>query len=450
MRKNNDGYASGDLAAGIAGVFAFGLISLCLGTFFVHSDKLLILTIEESFAGLSVIREIFRNVSSYAVSANPLGVAHVRYAAVPETLEEVEDLERRGLVNQTYVSQFRPRSLSDNPSLLHRLMVTSWCSSGLGPLNGLPAERTPGCQCIARAYLDLVNATRPVNASNTSRVNVSSEVGTRLGDQVYKCWDQRLVRRSRSCGKICKTHVVGLALFGNIVLFLVCAAYLMFYKLPNLNGYVLKFMLVVLGVVLGVPYYVVYAEVTAINVAGIAVCLFYLTVGLHEELSPDAQEDRSDKDLTTANPFTVCLLVNLPLILSAHALQFGASGGGRDIWAMVSFGTCGGLLGLLLQVVRARFFLCVCGCSLTSFCASSAISGHAGTTRATRRATSTRTLRGWRSSWPTGACKSCCSCSLRRTSSTRARTAATTGSCLLCTRSYCYVCPSWSVETARI
>jgi hypothetical protein len=356
MRRNGE-YVSGDMAAGVAGVFAFGLITLCLGFFFVHSDKLLILTIEESFTGLSAIREIFRNVSSYPVWANPHGVAHVRYASIPETLEEVEDLERRGLVNQTYVSQFSPRSLRDNPSLLHRLMVTSWCSSGLGPLNGLPAQRTPGCQCVAKAYLDLVNETRPINAINTSVVNVSKEVGTRLGDQVYKCWDQRLVRRSRSCGKICKTHVVGLALFGNIVLFLVCAAFLMFYKLPNLNVYALKFMLVVVGVVLGVPYYVVYAEVTAINVAGIAVCLFYLVVGLHEELNPQAQADRSENDVT-ANPFTVCLLVNLPLILSSHALQFAASGGGRDIWAMVSFGTCGGLLGLLLQVVPALVIAC--------------------------------------------------------------------------------------------
>ena len=416
---------TGSFVAGLVGAISLGFICVSLAGMYEHIDERIILTVQETFTGLREIRDVFRNTTSFLARANPAGLQHVGYGL--ETLEELEDLERRGLITSSQFKNFSAPDPNLDPSLLHRLMVMSWCSSGPGVPGTTPATRTPGCQCIADAYLDLVSSRQPpgglpdltavgyqlvggfnqtslvgatsttvlvgganvtmlVNGTNKTivvggvnttvlvggvnvtewvgwtnmtlyaptHVNVSQDVRTRVADRVFRCWDQRLVRRSRACGAPCKTHINGLPLFANIVLFLTSAAFLLCQRLTGDWGPVIaKLVLVGLAVLLCVPYLVRYVESSSLNVGGVIVCVFYLIVSLHYDLDPARVEsfDGSNPDSRMPNPFYVAVLVNLPLVLSAHAIQIAIAGYGRDIWAVLGFGMCGGVMGLALQVL---------------------------------------------------------------------------------------------------
>ena len=334
------------IVAGAVVVWSFGLICLAVGGMFSHGDdERLILTVGESFAGLREIRDIFKSTPNFTVAANPVGVGHVLFpVAGPETLWEIEDLERRGLITaeQLRVASANASSLANDPSLLRRVLRLAWCTAWPG-VGSLPADRAPGCRCIANAYLDFVNLTgRP--ASGVAHVPQAHR--DEVGDRVFRCWDQRQMRRSRACGDVCKTQVLGLSVFANVVLFLASSAFLLSVGLRRMqfSAYPIKLGLVVLGVLICIPFYVQHPESNAFNLVGVVVCLFYLMVSLHYELG------EGFADAESGPPLMACVMVNLPLILSAHAVQIGVSGFGRDVWASISFGVCGGVLGLLFQV----------------------------------------------------------------------------------------------------
>lgn len=333
----------------LAALVSFGIFCMGVGAMFSHGDVRLTLTVAETFGGLREIRDILKSTVNFSVAANPVGLAHVAFPTGPETLPELEDLERRGLIPKGGVAQMAKNvsSVNDDPSLLRRLLRLAWCTSWPGT-TALPADRTPGCRCIANAYLEFVNVSW---RNATGLTNVSLEHRERVADRVYRCWDQRQVRRSRACGDICKTQVVGLSMFANLVMFLACISYVMCSNVQDSRYSVpIKLAIVLLGVAACIPYYVKFPESNTFNLVGIAVSLLYITVSLNYELGEGITDRKSGPALMA------CVMVNLPLILSAHAIQFGVSGYGRDIWASVSFGVCGGVIGLLFQV-RLMFFL---------------------------------------------------------------------------------------------
>lgn len=344
----NDGVMTATLIGGLS----FGLLCASLGGLLSSTDRRLDLTYSETFSGLDGIRDLFLATRNYTVLHNPFRVDHVRFPGSPELREDLEDLQRRGLFVGVSFNFTDPNS----NSLLHQLMRASWCSSGVARTDMLPAQRNPGCRCISDAYLALIRDTLPANASNFTLnaqnvsvltiVNVPANVSRQAGDRVYRCWDQRQVTRTRHCGAVCTTHVGALALFGNIVLFLVCAAFVAFRVFDGWNPFLTKGFIVVLGVVLSIAYMVENIEANALTLGGLGVCLFYLTVTLHEELSFPQDEPREGP-----HPLIAALMVNLPLIMSAHTIQIGVSGYGRDMWAFASFGFCGGLLGTVAQVL---------------------------------------------------------------------------------------------------
>ena len=330
-------------------------LGLSFGYLFNQLDQRLVLTYSERFSDYQRIREVFRSRANYTVQHNPRGVRHVEFAKTPETLEDLQDLQRRGLIGAFNFSA----SVGRDPNMLHELMVLSWCSSYPPTPGVLPALRTPGCRCISSAYAGLVQETQPANATNSTVVLVAPEVRQRYGDQVYRCWDQRPVVRSRTCGRVCTTHVLGLTLFANIVMLLVGLAYILSHELSGLHPMVIKLTLVAVGALLCTPYFYRDLDANSLNVGGVAVCLFYLLITLDEELSI-----RDGQSYSGPNPLITCLMTNLPLILSAHTLQLGVAGYARDIWAVASFGVCGGLLGLTLQVrpvFSALLVLCFFG-----------------------------------------------------------------------------------------
>ena len=340
----------GIITAIVVGGLSFGLLCASLGALYPNPEKRLDLTYAETFADLAGIRDIFLETGAYTVMHNPPRVDHVLFQGVPELREDLDDLQRRGLFPGVV---FNASSLQTN-SLLHRLLRASWCSSGgVARTDLLPARRNPGCRCISDAYLALIQETLPANASNFTNgsttvlatVNVSADVRRRVGDRVFRCWDQRQVTRTRHCGNFCTTHVAGMALFANIVLFLTCVSYIAFRSF-GWNLYLTKGFIVGLGLALSSAYLARDIEANALTLGGLGVCLFSLTITLHEELSLMDEDQPRDGP----HPLFSSLVVNLPLILSAHAIQIGVSGYGRDMWALASFGFCGGLLGTVAQV----------------------------------------------------------------------------------------------------
>lgn len=377
----NDGIATAGIAAGLS----FGLLCISILGLFARVDDRLVLTYAETFANLASIRDLFLARANYTALYNPPRVDHVLFPLAPDKLEDLEDLQRRGLFQ---TSVFMPNATSSVPaiqeSFLHQLMQTAWCTYGVYRRDILPARRNPGCQCISDAYLSLMletqglngstilnlslisNYTALVNGTNQTNngtikinqtvinttyysalavINVSSDARQRAADKVYRCWDQRQVTRTRHCGKVCTTHVGSLALFANIILFLTCVSYLS-YRTFNWNVYLVKAFIVFMGVLLSICYLVRDVEANSLTLGGLAVSLFYLTITLHTELSFTGEEDTR----VGPHPLTTSLVVNLPLILSAHTIQIGVSGYGRDLWAFASFGVCGGLLGVVAQV----------------------------------------------------------------------------------------------------
>jgi hypothetical protein len=369
----------GNLVAVMASVISVGLIGASMVALLENGDARLTLTYWETFSNFSGVRDVFYSVKNYTVRDNPLGTSHVDFSLFADTEQELNDLIRRGLLDVSaltvstsglaipynllpykplgavYVNPFANFTGLQNTGmdLLKVLMRVSWCSSGPPIPKTLPANRTPGCKCISDAYLTFVKETLPVNASALSIVNVSQEVRKRIGDQVYKCWDQRQVRVSRTCGPACTTHAAGLALFANIVLLLACISFILFRWL-DWNVYVIKLVVLVIGLSLSIPFITQDATANALNLAGIAICLFYLLIGLHQELNT------RQMGVSGPHPLVLCVLVNLPLILSAHTIQLGVGGYARDSWAAGSWGVCGALMGVILQVVHRFKSLVTC------------------------------------------------------------------------------------------
>jgi len=142
-------------------------LGLSLGYFFNRLDQRVVLTYSQRFSDYTRIREVFRNRTNYTAQFNPPGLSHVQFPASPETLEDLEDMQRRGLIAGF---NYTASSGAADPSMLRELMVRSWCSSYPGLPGVLPAQRTPGCRCISSAYVLLVMETRPTNATNDTIV----------------------------------------------------------------------------------------------------------------------------------------------------------------------------------------------------------------------------------------------------------------------------------------
>jgi hypothetical protein len=341
---------NGLMLANTAVVVSAVLIGVSVGLLFSQIDSRLVVTFTETFGEFAELRGFLNNTRTYIAGYNPVDVSHVTFPPGLQTLEEVEDLKRRGIIKESDVKNLIISNVT-GPSILNHLMMRSWCSSGLPIPHTIPAKRTPGCECIAKAYITLVNGSRPANATNLTVVNVPEELRKAASEQLFKCWDQRLVTRSRSCGRTCTTHISGLALFANAVLFLACASFMLSYNL-KWNVYAVKALILLMGAVFITFFLVKDTEANVMNAVWILISLVLLTVVLHDELNPDFLERVVDEDgiVKMPHPLMVSVLVNLPLILSAHAFQISVSNYGRDIWTLVSFGVCGGLFGVLLQV----------------------------------------------------------------------------------------------------
>ena len=191
--------------------------------------------------------------------------------------------------------------------------------------------------------------------------NTSLDLRNRYGDNLMSCFDRRVVTRTKSCGKQCSVHSIGLVVYTNSVLFLTCVAYLLFSGHCNIFGekfgltgqlIVLKGLVVLLGVALCVPFFLRDVEANLFTIGGIFLSVLYLTVTLHDSLNFPAWDAGNPQTVSkrTPHPLTICLLVNLQLLFPAFGVLIGTAGYARDLWVVLSIVVTLCLMGMALQV----------------------------------------------------------------------------------------------------
>ena len=343
-------------------------------------DSRLFLTTTETFHDWKGLRDIFDTAYNYSRALNSPNLSSVAFEITPDGLPQWEDMHNRRLISDkdfASVQTMWPVSEkamldAERPSLLRRLMRLSWCSMGSTALPGkTPATRTPGCACIAQAYAGFLNETLdamvPKNASN---ITCPSSLRDKYSDKVVRCFDQRQVSRTKTCGRMCSVHAIALVLYTNSVFLLACLGYLLFSEHAQLGRFgvfmqlvLLKIGVIVLGAVLCIPFILSDMDTNVLNITGIALSVVYLTISLHEELNfpaMDARKEYSERRFIgkggppRPHPLTVVLLMHLQLILPAYGVIIGVVGYGRDIWAALSFAVTLGLMAMSMQVRQRR------------------------------------------------------------------------------------------------
>lgn len=346
--------------AGIGAVLSLVGIILSLVFMFLYPNSRLSITTLKTFRDWETLKQVILDTSSYAPEANPLSLEHATFAPRLNTTEDYQDLIDRGVVPSSALKNVTARERdgwSKDPSLLRRLMGVSWCSYPSARPGVTPTTRNTGCGCLAGVYLAFVR-----DSANMTG-NVTLELRERYVGKALSCVDQRLVSRTVTCGRSCSVHPLGMMLYCNGAVFLICVTYLMFtsesvHKLlegwgPTTKMVTLKSLVLAAGLALIVPYLFDDWLGNLLNMGGIILVVLNLLFSLHEDLVPSGHSDSLVTDPNAPegnpNPFVSCMLVNFPIIIPAYTILLGLAGFGRDTWAVLVFGFVGGLIGLVIQ-----------------------------------------------------------------------------------------------------
>lgn len=376
------------------------LLAFSMDSLINNFDNRIFVTTTDTFYRFFALKDVFIRATNYSLRANPPVLTHGVFDPVPDSLQEWQDLRNRRLISpEEYdvatrnLSAYNELILRVNgPSLLWNLLRLSWCSYPNALPGTTPITRSSGCECIGRAYLGFIletmgNITAPFS---DYIVNTTAAARDKYGSEVVTCFDRRQVSRTQTCGLFCSTHSAGLVLYVNTITFLALIGYLVFSEHALiLKGvasvftqlFVLKLFIVVLAAALASPFYWHDVEANVLNLTGIALCVVYLTLTLHDELNFPAMDKanhyikRRSACLSRSlpvpilpvpltpvfrryigvtrkpHPLTVTLLVHLQLILPAYGALIAVSGYARDTWAIFSFAATLWLIGLIMQVV---------------------------------------------------------------------------------------------------
>ena len=282
------------------------LVATSMDSLINNLDDRIFVTTTESFSNLFALRDVFSKAYNYSRQANPPSLMHGAFDPMPDTIQEWQDLRNRQIMSSKeyddavkgFTSVQANRVAFYGPSLLWNLLRISWCSYP----NALPGRtaitRSPGCECIGKAYLGFILETMG-NGTVSALVNTTLAVRDKYGEEVTTCFDRRLVSRTQSCGLVCSTHLAGLVLYVNSITFLALCAYLIFSEHTILLGgfssiftqlFLLKTCVIVLAVALGLPFVLRDPEANILNLTGIAISVVYLTLTLHDELNFPAMD----------------------------------------------------------------------------------------------------------------------------------------------------------------
>lgn len=345
--------------AGIGAICSLVGIILCLVFMFLYPDSRLLITTIRIFRDWEALERVILDTTSYLPEANPPSLGHAVFARRLNTSEDFQDLIDRTIISSDALKNVTTRekdTWSNSPSLLQRMMGVSWCAYPNARAGVTPTTRNSGCRCLADVYLSFVR-----ESANMSS-NVTRELRERYVGRALSCVDQRHVSRTVTCGRSCSVHPLGMMLYCNSAVFLICVTYLMFtsesvHKLlegwgPTTKMVTLKSLVLTAGLALIVPYMFDDWLGNLLNMGGIILVVLNLLFSLHEDLVPASHAPVSSDGSApegNPNPFVACMLVNFPIIIPAYTILLGLAGFGRDTWAVLVFGFVGGLIGLVIQ-----------------------------------------------------------------------------------------------------
>lgn len=284
------------------------LLAASMDSLVNNFENRIFVTTTETFYRFFALRDVFTNARNYSLMANPPSLAHGVFDQVPDTPQEWQDLRNRRLLSpaeydaatSSLPALYASMQALKGGSLLWNLLRLSWCSYPNALPGTTPITRSPGCECIGRAYLGFIRETLGnISGSPGDIINSTLAQRDKYGSEVVTCFDRRQVSRTQTCGLICSTHSAGLVLYVNIITFLALSGYLVFSEhAVVLRGctsvfaqlFILKLFLFVLAAGLASPFFVHDLEANILNLTGVALSVVYLTLTLHDELNFPAMD----------------------------------------------------------------------------------------------------------------------------------------------------------------
>lgn len=365
----------------------------------MHLDQRVMLTTVSVFSDWGGLRRIYMDVASYDPRFNLQSLEYYStFETAASSLQVVQDLVDRGLVGtETFTNASRlfnlttgfrlvdpiqlnqlqqvlnafftlfgstiagnppPPSVvvpspfgSQDPRLLPRLMRVSGCSFPDAMPGFSPWDRSAGCHCIANAYVSFVNST--VNMAG----NVTVSAREAAASDTMRCLDRRVTWHAWAAGKDWSIHPLGLALYGNCVMFLVSVSFILTYYAaqwegrPILRLWAVKGGLVLLTGGLSVFFWAHDAFANIFLLVGLMLTLGTLTLSAQSVLNRYVETGGGRViDRGAPHPLLVCFWLNVPQILPALLVSVAIGGYIRDLYAVWAVAVIGSVAGNLMQV----------------------------------------------------------------------------------------------------
>lgn len=409
LKRGKESDARACMWAGMTAVYCGVMIIVCAAYMLANPDQRITLTSMEIFHGWNDLSAIFRGAVAYDPRFNvPSLSQYARFETGDTSLMVLKDLRLRGLIsgvdyekasalfNQTtgmrLVGAVDPRILAQvateffahfnssamsassllllqnaivmsstsqntDPRLLSRLFSVSGCSFPDAPMGTTPVSRSKGCGCIADAYLGFIK--RTINMTT----NVSLSARETSVETLMKCMNRRVTWHTWGAGDEWSIHPLGLVLYSNCVVFIVCVAFLMsfyneffFYWLKEASHRAWMVKLSLCGVVfaLSIFFWAKNAQGNVFQLIGLFFVLtnfLFSTNSLLDYAGKGSSVDRRQPFVAEPHPLVVCFWINVPMLLPAPLVAVALAGYLRDVYALTAVAFIGSLLGSILQRV---------------------------------------------------------------------------------------------------
>lgn len=399
------------VTAAICGFISLSLLVVCTIFMYTSLEQRITLTTLEVFHDWLGLQNVFRETASYDPRFNlPSLDYYSTFDGASVSLPLLQDLETRGLLAGSqftnlsrffdpatglpltglvdsrqlavlfgdFVSKFYGKtffnvstqylvaSVSVNsshmvdPRILVRLQRVSGCSFPDAVTGTTPNTRSPGCQCIANAYLHFVRAT----ANTTGDVPMTSR--NHAAEQVIRCMDQRVTTRAWAAGSAWTVHPVALAFYSNAIIFLICSAFILSLYHNDLfpmewdatmRTHVIQGILVCLtgGLVFILMLHAPLGN--GLQALGLILSLSTLIFSAHGVLGYPFRSDMTQLSMDPEpHPLMVCFWLNIPLLLPGPVIAVAIAGYTRDVYATWALAFVAAVLGILYMVSIFRAF----------------------------------------------------------------------------------------------
>lgn len=407
LQRGVDSDARACLWAGVTGVCCGVMIVVCAAFMLANPDQRITMTSMEVFHDWIGLSKILRDAVAYDPRFNVPSVdQYARFETGDSSLMVLKDIYYRGLISSTAfanasalfnqttgmrlvgavdpriliqvateffahfnASTMSPSSLlllqnaivmsassqNEDPRLLSRLFSVSGCSFPDAPPGTTPVTRSQGCRCIADAYVGFVKSTVNMTTNVTLSARDAS-VGT-----LMKCMNRRVTWHTWGAGDEWSIHPLGLVLYSNCVIFIVCVGFLLsfyneslFYWLKDATYRSWLVKLTLCGVVfaLSIFFWVKNAQGNVFQLIGLFFVLMNFIFSANSVLDypgTGLAGDRRHPFVAEPHPLVVCFWINLPMLLPAPLVAVALAGYLRDVYALTAVAFIGSLLGSLLQ-----------------------------------------------------------------------------------------------------